>query len=744
MVFQGLAGGPGSHDGEKASARPVESKVRNVALTARADGGASVSRRDTSRFSLLGVTWTDPAVRVDGRIEARTRSVTSGRWTGWQSLGADGDSRSEAGRTGVRGSTDPVWVGPSNGVEVRVVAVSGTTGKLPAGLRLDMVDPGGPAGSDAAPAAFTVDDGPEDTGDPTDSPTPADPPVTTSPPTEPPVTTSPPTPTVTTPTAPTTKPTPTTPTTKPTPSASTPTPTPTTTVPPAPPSTMPKPTIVSRAAWGADESISPEEPGYLAGGVVKAVFVHHSAGTNNYSCADSASLVRGIYAYHVKSNGWKDIGYNFLVDKCGTIFEGRKGGVDRPVMGAHTYGWNAESTGISVLGDYTSTPAPNAVLASVARIAAWKLGQYGGNPAATVPLVSGATQTNYFGTKYVAGTKYTFQQVSGHRDGFNTQCPGSSLYAQLPTIRTWAAGPVTGLAVKSVAGGATLSGSAYYTKAAATVTWAATTPAALISKYELLVDGKAVATTPGTGTSAQANLAVGTHAVQVRATHRSGKTATSAAVTVVAETTRPTFTTKPSVALRKGTVSTTSVPVTLSWKAADSAVLKSVSLTAPVKAVYGPTVTSASLTAKPGAATTFALTAADVAGNTAAASVAATPVILQETAAAKSGTWAVKSSTQYLGGKSYTSKTKNAALTWTFTGRSVSWLVSRASNSGQAVIYVDGVKTATVDLKSATTSYRQAIWTKSWTGSAKHKVKVVVVGTSGRPDITTDGLVYLK
>ncbi|BFO18776.1 hypothetical protein SHKM778_51640 [Streptomyces sp. KM77-8] len=138
------------------------------------------------------------------------------------------------------------------------------------------------------------------------------------------------------------------------------------------------------------------------------------------------------------------------------------------------------------------------------------------------------------------------------------------------------------------------------------------------------------------------------------------------------------------------------------------------------------------------------MTAHDRAGNTASASVAGTPVILQESSATKSGTWTTKSSSSYLGGKSYTSSSKNASLSWTFTGRSVAWTVSRATTSGQAHIYVDGTKTATVDLKSSTTKYRDAIWTKTWSGSAKHTVKIVVVGTSGRPAVTTDGIVYLK
>ena len=237
---------------------------------------------------------------------------------------------------------------------------------------------------------------------------------------------------------------------------------------------------------------------------------------------------------------------------------------------------------------------------------------------------------------------------------------------------------------------------------------------------------------------------MGTHQVQVRAVHQSGKTTTSAAATVVAETTAPTFTTKPNLALRTGTVNTTAVPLKLSWKATDNSALKQVKLTAPATATYGPTTTSANHTAKSGTATTWSMTAYDQAGNTASASVSGTPVILQETAAVRSGTWTTRSSSSYLGGKSYSSSAKNASLTWTFTGRSVAWVVSRAATSGQAYVYVDGTKTATVDLKSSTAKYRDALWTKTWSTSAKHTVKIVVVGTSGRPTVTTDGIVYLK
>jgi len=84
------------------------------------------------------------------------------------------------------------------------------------------------------------------------------------------------------------------------------------------------PTIISRAQWGADESMRKGGPSYSA--TIKIGFVHHTDTSNDYTPGQSASIVRSIYAYHVLSNGWSDIGYNFLVDRYGQIFEGRYGG----------------------------------------------------------------------------------------------------------------------------------------------------------------------------------------------------------------------------------------------------------------------------------------------------------------------------------------------------------------------------------------------------------------------------------
>ncbi len=107
---------------------------------------------------------------------------------------------------------------------------------------------------------------------------------------------------------------------------------------PAHPRGRPVPPMITRAGWGADVTIVTSAAHYT--GPTKVVFIHHTATGNHYDANQSASIVRGIQAYQVRSRGWHDIGYNFLIDKYGTIFEGRAGGVNRPVLGAHTLGFN--------------------------------------------------------------------------------------------------------------------------------------------------------------------------------------------------------------------------------------------------------------------------------------------------------------------------------------------------------------------------------------------------------------------
>ncbi|WP_344016345.1 peptidoglycan recognition protein family protein [Kitasatospora atroaurantiaca] len=194
----------------------------------------------------------------------------------------------------------------------------------------------------------------------------------------------------------------------------------------------PRPGVVTRSGWGADESLRARD--FIYTGAVRVVFVHHTDTTNDYDCADAPKIIRSIYRYHVKSSGWRDIGYNFLVDKCGTIYEGRAGGVAEPVLGAHTLGFNTDSAGVAAIGTYVSTAVPQAQVEGIAKIAAWKLGLTGRDATGTTTLVSASD-----GSRYKKGTQANFGAISGHRDAFNTQCPGARLFDRLGDIRSLAA-----------------------------------------------------------------------------------------------------------------------------------------------------------------------------------------------------------------------------------------------------------------------------------------------------------------
>lgn len=191
------------------------------------------------------------------------------------------------------------------------------------------------------------------------------------------------------------------------------------------------PPIVSRDDWGGNELLRRNQPRYAP--AVRLVIVHHTATPNDYTPDQAAAIVRGIDIYHVRTNGWNDIGYNFLVDKCGNIYEGRAGGVAKPVLGAHTLGFNTDSMGIAVLGSFGSAKPSKAALDAVARLTAWKLGLWGADPRGTTYLTSGG------GNLHRKGKNVRLNVISGHRDGFATQCPGRRLYRELGTIRSSAA-----------------------------------------------------------------------------------------------------------------------------------------------------------------------------------------------------------------------------------------------------------------------------------------------------------------
>jgi len=188
------------------------------------------------------------------------------------------------------------------------------------------------------------------------------------------------------------------------------------------------PPIIPRSEWGGDRLPPRVDPIY---GVVQVGFVHHTVTANAYGPEDSAKIVFGICRYHRDHNGWNDIGYNFLVDKYGQIFEGRDGGVDLAVVGAQAQGYNSTSTGVSCLGDYTYASLPDAAVEAVARLLAWKLARHGVPVRGRVTVVSQGGETN----RYRSGARVTLDRISGHRDGDATACPGATLYEQLDDIR---------------------------------------------------------------------------------------------------------------------------------------------------------------------------------------------------------------------------------------------------------------------------------------------------------------------
>ncbi|MEU5720020.1 peptidoglycan recognition protein [Streptomyces sp. NPDC020403] len=392
--------------------------------------GQGLRRLDPHRFSLVGVVWDDADTELHGTVQVRTRAAGTGRWSGWQDLethnadhAADAGSAERESGT-VRGSTAPLWVGDSDGVEVRVHGETGgprtgagDTAALPAGLRVELVDPGDdpqqPSAAGATPAVATSS---SSAATPAVSPQPGSlpdsagltvaaaessavnadlaplgaaeiPALSKAESEEQAVVAA-----------------------------------------GAKPFVGPRPRIVTRKGWGADESLRERAFAYTS--TVKAAFVHHSATGNNYTCSQAPSVLRSIYRYHVKSSGWRDFGYNFAVDKCGNIYEGRAGGVTKAVLGAHTLGFNTNSMGIAVLGSYGSKNPPAAAVNAIAKLTAWKLGLFGRNPKGKVTLVSGGSG------KYKKGAKATLNVIAGHRDGFATECPGSRLYKKLGTART--------------------------------------------------------------------------------------------------------------------------------------------------------------------------------------------------------------------------------------------------------------------------------------------------------------------
>ena len=193
------------------------------------------------------------------------------------------------------------------------------------------------------------------------------------------------------------------------------------------PAASPKPDVIRRKAWGANEKWRNGGPWFNR--TIQQVHIHHTVNSNDYSPEDVPALLRGIYRYHTKSLGWSDVGYNFLVDRFGTTWQGRAGGSSLPVRGAHTLGFNNTSTGVAVIGNFEEVEPDEAVLKALVHLAAWKLDMYGRRPARHAKVYSQGSD------KFAAGQQVRLPVIDGHRDTNDTACPGKHLYKKLDGIR---------------------------------------------------------------------------------------------------------------------------------------------------------------------------------------------------------------------------------------------------------------------------------------------------------------------
>ncbi len=304
--------------------------------------------RSDRPFQTVGVTWNPiSGAEPDLTVVLRTRSDQG--WTEWQALEIQ-DGGDDPGGPSVRGGTEPAWVGPSDEVQVRVDVRSG---RLPAGLQLELIDPGSSEFDRVAGQA---------------------PPMSAA-------------------------------------------------------AVAVQPRILSRRAWGADEARVRSAPTYMP--TIRAGVLHHTVDRNNYTASQVPAIIRGDYAYHL-SRGWNDIGYNFLVDRFGRIWEGRRGGITLAVQGAHAGGFNTDTFGVAMIGNYETVRPGAAAVNAVVRLFAWKLDLFHRDPRGQTNLTSAGGGT----ARYKAGTTVRKPVIMGHRDVGRTACPGRYLYPLLGSIRS--------------------------------------------------------------------------------------------------------------------------------------------------------------------------------------------------------------------------------------------------------------------------------------------------------------------
>jgi len=361
----------------------------------------------TDEFLVAGLTWeAGDTLPTGGRVFLRV--LENGTWTEWLEVEEeDGADLARGGRAG----TDPFVTGGAEAVQIQV---TGSADDLPAGLDVSLI----PALPDAdAPETVVTE--------PTDEPSllPEEKAIAT---TEPAAFTSAftslgagvaPVGTVASSSAvaASTLPSASVPTSAAAPSSSV-------TSPAALPAavTTPRPAIISRAGWGADETKMNWTREYAP---LRATVVHHTAGSNTYTWDQSASVVKGIYHYHSVTRGWGDVGYNFLVDKWGRVFEGRSGSLAAPdgqmVVGGHAQPFNTGTLGISAMGTFlpdAGAPSRTPILDSMANVITWNFARAGLDMTSPSGLISNGTPTRPAGQN--------LPRIFGHKDVSPTSCPG--------------------------------------------------------------------------------------------------------------------------------------------------------------------------------------------------------------------------------------------------------------------------------------------------------------------------------
>jgi hypothetical protein len=192
-----------------------------------------------------------------------------------------------------------------------------------------------------------------------------------------------------------------------------------------------QPPIIARKAWARGMAPPRVAPEY---GAVEMAFVHHTENPNGYAADAVPAMLRAIYVFHRYVNGWNDIGYNFVIDLYGRVFEARAGGIDEPVVGAQAGGYNLFSTGIAVLGTFSSVPISKAARDTLEKLLAWKLSLHGVPSQGRVTVKVNPAGASY--SRFPADARVSLPRVAGHRDGDATECPGNVLYGELPAIRT--------------------------------------------------------------------------------------------------------------------------------------------------------------------------------------------------------------------------------------------------------------------------------------------------------------------